>query len=197
MTDTVQANPASPSKKTPKNERRIIRWENVKGPRAIAAIVIGTALGAGLVPFAPGTAGTLMAMPLAYVSSDWQWGWRVLLWTFLTVIGTWAAKVFDETMRTSDNQNIVIDEVIGLGITAWTAGQNPSTLIASFVLFRFFDILKPWPVRLIDRWSKQKAAERTPTASWYGGFGVIADDIAAGFQGLICILLLQHFGILP
>lgn len=179
------------------NNRRVIRWENVQGPRAIAAVAIGTALGAGLVPFAPGTAGTLVAMPLAYFSNTWPCAIRVLLWLGLTVIGTWAAKVFDETMHTSDNQNIVIDEVVGLGITAWTAGQNPSTLIAAFVLFRFFDILKPWPVRLIDSWSKKKASAGTPRSQWYGGFGVMADDIAAGFQGLICILILQALHILP
>jgi phosphatidylglycerophosphatase A len=180
-----------------RNDRRVIRWENVRGPRAVLALILGTALGAGLVPFAPGTAGTLMAMPLAYFTVNWHWAARVALWLGLTVAGTWAAKVFDETMHTSDNQNIVIDEVVGLGITAWTAGQNPSTLIAAFVLFRFFDIVKPWPVRLIDRWSKRKASEGTPRAHWYGGFGVMADDIAAGFQGLACVLILQALGVLP
>jgi phosphatidylglycerophosphatase A len=181
----------------PKNPRRIIRWENVQGPRAISAVAIGTALGAGLVPFAPGTAGSLAALPLAYFSNEWHWLARVILWLTLLVAGTWAAKVFDETMQTSDNQNVVMDEVVGLGITAWTAGQNPAALVTAFVLFRFFDIVKPWPVRLIDQWSKNKASEGTPAAQWYGGFGVMADDVAAGFQGLLCMLLLQYFHVLP
>jgi phosphatidylglycerophosphatase A len=181
----------------PSHERRVIRWENVQGLRAISAVAIGTALGAGLVPFAPGTAGTLVALPLAYFTAEWPWPIRVLMWLALTAIGTWAAKVFDETMRTSDNQNIVIDEVVGLGITAWTSGFSALTLVAAFVLFRFFDILKPWPVRLIDSWSKKKASGGTPLSRWYGGFGVMADDVAAGFQGLLCILILQALKVLP
>jgi phosphatidylglycerophosphatase A len=179
-----------------KNPRRIIRWEKMRGPRPILALVVGTAMGAGLVPFAPGTAGALAGLPIAYFTNDWHWLSKLALWTAFTIAGTWAAKVFDETMGTSDNQNIVMDEVIGLGITAWTAGQDPATLITAFVLFRFFDILKPWPVRLIDDWSKKKAKVGDNRAQWYGGFGVMADDIAAGIQGLICILLLQYFHVL-
>ena len=180
-----------------KNSRRIILWEKVRGPRVISALAIGTAFGAGLVPVAPGTAGTLVAVPLAYYSFDWPLPLRILLWTTLTVAGTWAAKVFDETMGTSDNQNIVMDEVVGLGITAWTAGHNLPSLAAAFLLFRFFDVLKPPPVRNIDTWSKKKASEGTPLSQWYGGFGVIADDIVAGFQGLLCMLVLQWTHILP
>ena len=100
-------------------------------------------------------------------------------------------------MGTGDNQNIVIDEVIGLGITAWTSGHEWKTLLAAFFAFRFFDVLKPFPVRLVDRWSKKKAEEKgSALAPWWGGFGVIADDILAGFQGLVVILIFQHFDLL-
>jgi phosphatidylglycerophosphatase A len=177
--------------------RNLIRWNRVRGPRATAAFIIATAFGAGLTPLAPGTMGALFGVPLAYFSSEWDWVLRVLFWVFLSAIGTWAATVFDETMETGDNQRIVIDEVIGLGICAWTAGQNLTTLAAAFVLFRFFDIVKPPPVRQLDRWSKKKAAQTSdPFARWYGGFGVIADDIAAGLQGLAVILILQYFRVL-
>jgi phosphatidylglycerophosphatase A len=93
-------------------------------------------------------------------------------------------------MGTGDNQNIVIDEVIGLGITAWTAGRDLKTLFAAFVLFRFFDVIKPPPVRQVDLWSKRQASP------WAGGFGVIADDIVAGFQALAVILVLQYYQVL-
>src|SRR5262245_53825966 len=135
-------------------DRRFLDWSRVRGPREFLAVITATACGAGLVPFAPGTAGTLAAMPLAWATAFEPVVVRVVLWTSLLIAGTWAAKVFDETMGTGDNQNIVMDEVVGLGITAWTAGQDSRALIAAFVLFRFFDIVKPWPVRLIDRWSK-------------------------------------------
>lgn len=170
--------------------RRKIIWKNVRGFQPIFATLVATALGAGLFPFGPGTMGTLVSVPLAYVSQDWSiWG-RLALWLGLTALGSWAAMVFDRTMKTGDNQNIVIDEVIGLGITAWTAGTDLKTWIAAFVAFRFFDILKPPPVRQIDAWSKKQ------NSPLWGGFGVIADDIVAGFQGLAVILVLQYCGVL-
>ena len=151
---------------------------------------MATALGAGLLPIAPGTMGTLAAMPLAYFLRDSFWGARVIFWVTLTLLGIWSARVFDQTMETQDNQNIVIDEVIGLGITSWTAGSDFKTWIAAFVLFRFFDVLKPFPVRQIDQWSKKRTSR-----SW-DGVGVILDDAVAGFQGLAVILFLQWLRIL-
>ncbi len=171
--------------------RRRIDWKNVRGVKPLLALLIATAMGAGLFPIAPGTVGTLAAMPLAFFTHEWHWGPKSLLWMGLTLVGTWGAKVFDETMSTQDNQNIVIDEVIGLGITSWTAGNDPKTWVAAFLLFRFFDVLKPPPVRQIDQWSKKRSSP------WWGGFGVIADDIVAGFQALAVIVLLQKFSILP
>jgi phosphatidylglycerophosphatase A len=171
--------------------RRLIRWEKVRDTKTRLALGIGTALGAGLLPLAPGTMGTLVGVPIAYFTNSWEWPWRVALWGGLTILGTWAAQVFDQTMGTKDNQNIVIDEVVGFGITAWTAGHDFKTLLAAFVLFRFFDVLKPPPVRQMDGWSKKQAS---PT---WEGFGVMADDMIAGFQGLGLILLLQWLDILP
>ena len=181
-----------------KKNRRVIRWESVKGPRAIGALTVATALGAGLFPFAPGTMGTIAGLPLAIFTTSWHWAARTALWLSVLAIGTWSAKVFDETMGSEDNQNIVIDEVLGLGISSWTAGTEVKTWIAAFVLFRFFDIVKPPPVRQVDGWSKKKAGERRGEISrWYGGFGVMADDVLAGFQALAVIVAAQHFGLLP
>jgi phosphatidylglycerophosphatase A len=166
--------------------RRKIRWKSVCDIRSISAFIIATACGAGLAPGAPGTMGTLIAMPLAYAARNWYFFPRFGLWLGLTALGTWAAKVFDQTMDSHDNQNIVIDEVVGLGITSWTAGDDYRVWIAAFLLFRFFDVLKPPPVRQIDSWSKKQSSPI------WGGFGVMADDIVAGFQGLAVILVLQY-----
>jgi len=166
-----------------------VQWEKVEGPRAVTAFVIATAFGAGLFPFAPGTMGSLAGLPLAYFTAAWPTAARVALWGGLLVAGVWAAKVFDEVTGSSDNQHIVIDEVIGLGISAWSAGRDPKALIAAFVLFRFFDIVKPPPVRQLDRWSKKRGR-------WWGGFGVIADDVAAGLMALAVVVALQRLHIL-
>lgn len=156
------------------------------GLRAISAVTIGTSMGAGLFPIAPGTMGTLIGVPLAWWSSTWSMGARLSLWVGLAALGTWACKEFDEIMQSHDNQNLVIDETLGLGITAWTIGRGSGMLawFAAFALFRFFDILKPPPVRQVDRWSKTGSA-------WLGGFGVMADDIVAGFQALLVMIALQ------
>lgn len=179
-----------------------------KHRKRFIAMLLGTALGAGLVPVAPGTMGTLVSVPLAYYSNDWPIYWRIILWGSLTLIGIWAARVIDETMKSSDNSIIVIDEVVGFGITAWSAGRDFKTLVLAFVLFRFFDILKPFPVRQVDRWSKKQASRQnlenlkqgaslTAWASkWAGGFGVMADDVIAGFQGFFVIWLLKAFHLL-
>ncbi|MCM2279653.1 MAG: phosphatidylglycerophosphatase A [Oligoflexia bacterium] len=173
--------------------RRAFDWSKATGLRQRAAVAIGTACGAGLVPFAPGSAGTLAGLPLAYVSAGWPLGARFAFWALLIAIGTWACKVFDETMGTRDNQNLVIDEVVGVAITGWTAGTDPRAWAAAFLLFRFFDILKPPPVRQVDRWSHGRGKG---TSGWWSGFGVMADDLAAGLLGLLVMLGLQNAGIL-
>ena len=173
------------------SSRRKIIWSKLNDWKSITSFGIATALGAGLFPVAPGTMGTLVAIPLAYWTHSWPVLFQVLFWALLILVGSGSAKVFDEAMGTSDNQNIVIDEVIGLGITAWTAGTAYQSWIAAFVLFRFFDVLKPPPVGQIDQWSKNQSSP------WLRGFGVIADDMMAGFQALAVILLLQFLHFLP
>ncbi len=175
-----------------------IIWSKIKGPRESIAVVVATAFGAGLLPVMPGTWGTLAAIPLAFVTRNLSFEARLFMWVAITAVGTWAARVLDQAFGSSDNQSIVIDEVIGYGITAWTAGAHPVNILAAFALFRAFDILKPPPVRQADRWSKKKAAQTdSALASWWGGFGVLLDDILAGFYGLFVMLLLQKAGLLP
>lgn len=170
--------------------RRKIHWSRIRGPRNIIAFLVATALGTGLTPIAPGTAGTLLAVPLAYASADWDIACRVALWAVILFIGVWGAQAFDSLMETGDNQNIVIDEVLGLGITAWTAGPNVFNLLVAFFIFRIFDIVKLPPIHIVDRWSK------TNPSAWARGVGIMTDDVLAGFQGLLVIMLLQHWGIL-
>jgi phosphatidylglycerophosphatase A len=167
---------------------RKLDWSLVKGPGRVSAVFIATAGGAGLLPKMPGTWGTMVGIPIAYFTRDWPILLRVMLWVGITAIGTWSAQVFDQTMQSTDNQNIVIDEVVGMGITGWTAGNNLWGWLAAFILFRLFDVWKPYPIRLVDVWSKKSAA--------WSGFGVMADDILAGIYGLLCMLLIQLSGYL-
>jgi phosphatidylglycerophosphatase A len=177
-----------------------IRFEKLTTWPARLAVIIATFFGSGLLPAAPGTFGALAAVPLVYLTVDCHWAIKVALWLIVAIAGTWAAKTVDQVMGSEDNQSIVVDEALGYGITAWTASTHWQSLLAAFILFRFFDIVKPFPVRQIDRWSKKKAGEHKPGSqapAWWGGFGVMADDLVAGLQGLVVMLVLQHFGVLP
>ncbi len=157
--------------------------------REIFVFLIATALGAGLAPVAPGTFGTLAAVPLVYFLCEESLLFRLLFWMALTAVGIWAAAEFDLKMKSNDDSRIVVDEVIGFGLAAWTVGQDWRTWILAFFLFRFFDVLKPPPIRQLDRWSKKQ------TAPLRRGFGVIVDDIVAGLMSLSLILLLQWLSI--
>lgn len=135
-------------------------------------------MGAGLVPKAPGHCGTLTAVPLAY----WLMGQGklalVLGTLVVTAVGTWAAGRYCEWTGKEDNQQIVIDEVAGYLVTLFLVERTPLNLFLAFLLFRLFDIWKPWPVRLIDR-------------RVHGGFGVMADDLAAGVYAALVLWGLQ------
>ncbi len=124
----------------------------------------------------PGTMGTLVAVPLAYVVMGFG---PLALWAttlVVTLVGTWAAGRFCRLTKTHDNQRIVVDEVAGYLLTLALVPRTPANLILAFVLFRLLDIAKPWPIRVVDRRVK-------------GGFGVMADDLLAGLIGAVVLRL--------
>ena len=148
------------------------------------AKVVATALGAGYSPIAPGTCGTIMAIPLAWVLAP------LLVWQFLivtaaiTALGIWAAHRADIAWGTHDSGRIVIDEVAGYLVTvAFVPRTSVAALGIGFVLFRALDIIKPPPVRWLD--------QNLP-----GGWGVVLDDVAAGVMGAAIMVGLQHWGVL-
>lgn len=175
-----------------KGDQRKINWEKVKGWEPWTALLTGTFFGSGLLPKAPGTWGTLAAMPLAWFLAPESLALKLFVWSLLLAAGTWSGKKFHDLFGVADNQNIVIDEVVGLGITSLFIARGDWKLwVAAFFFFRLFDIIKPPPVRAVDRWSKGKPGEKLNP--WISGFGVMADDVVAGLQGLIVILLLARF----
>ncbi|MFH1435449.1 MAG: phosphatidylglycerophosphatase A [Pseudomonadota bacterium] len=135
----------------------------------------------GLAPAAPGTAGAIVGLCLAVAA--WQGGFAVyfLATTFVVFAGTWAAEVYEKTSRTHDDRRIVIDEVAGmmLSLAGWE-NATVAIVIAAFVLFRFFDIVKPYPISWIDK-------------RVGGGVGVMADDLAAGAFTVIALEILRPF----
>jgi len=140
------------------------------------AALLATWGGVGLLPKAPGTWGSLAALPFAWLLLQFG-GWQALaLATLLVaVVGTWAADRYERAQGGKDPGAIVVDEVAGQWLALVPASLDPVTFALGFVLFRAFDILKPWPVGLIDR-------------RVGGGLGVMLDDLVAGLYVLALLL---------
>lgn len=138
--------------------------------RTRIAYILGTWFGCGYVPYAPGTAGTLGAIPL-YLLLRPHGIYAVLgAALVLTVVGIWAADIVAKDSGLKDPQLVVIDEVAGVLCTLAVAPPTWAGLIVGVVLFRVFDQWKPWPARAAER--------KLP-----GGYGIVLDDIAAGAWG--------------
>jgi phosphatidylglycerophosphatase A len=131
-------------------------------------IILFIAQGAysGRVPFAPGTAGTIVGVLLAVLLRDTVYCWYALATAVVTGIGTWAAGEADAILGTKDSPTIVIDEIAGFLVAMFLVPFTWWAVAAGFVLFRLIDILKPWPL---------KRLQDIP-----GGMGVMLDDLGAG-----------------
>jgi phosphatidylglycerophosphatase A len=144
-------------------------------PLSHPAALLATWFGSGLLPWAPGTWGSLAALPFG-AGLAWAGGpWALLAGAVAVfVIGLWASERYATASGRADPGAVVIDEVAGQWLALIPCGLDPLLFAASFVAFRFFDIAKVWPANWLDRNLK-------------GSFGIMADDIAAGFYaGLLC-----------
>jgi len=153
-----------------------------RGVSGTLGVLVGTFLGAGFFPVAPGTAGTLGGIPLAWLSGM-AWPWLGLVLALLLFFpGWWAAGVCERRFGRKDPPAVVIDEVVGLLVALAGIAPGWLELLLGFTLFRLFDILKPWPVRLVDR--------KVP-----GGLGIMLDDVIAGLfaRAALEVILLIFF----
>jgi len=136
--------------------------------------------GAGLSPVAPGTFGTLVALPLAALLRAYADDAAYLAAVAAAFVGgIWAAGRTGRDLGVGDHGAIVWDEVVAFLLVLFFVGSDPMREAFAFLLFRLFDIVKPPPARFIDR-------------EWHGGFGVMADDIVAAFYALIVLALWQR-----
>ena len=140
------------------------------------AWILGTWFGCGLSPIAPGTVGTLGALPLYWLVRGFGPG-AVLLASFLvTVVGVWASNVIVRATGVKDPQRIVIDEAAGVLLALAAAPLTLRGVIAAVALFRVFDMTKPFPAR---------RAEALPD-----GWGVVVDDLVAGLWAAVLVRVL-------
>lgn len=147
--------------------------------------LIATCFGVGKIPMAPGTWGSLFALPFGWALLTYS-SWHVMaaLIVVLTWLGAWAVARHTEQSGKHDAGEVVIDELVGQWISlfplyfmSFTAEKLPSIALC-FLLFRLFDIVKPWPIGLLDQNIKS-------------GWGVMIDDIAAGIMAAISLIIVD------
>lgn len=145
--------------------------------RIARAVILFIAQGAwsGKAPVAPGTAGTLVGVLLYRGIQDLPWPSYAVLCVLLCALGVWAAGRAEQLLGCTDCPSIVIDEIAGYLVSLFLIPVDLYTIIAAFLLFRFFDIVKPWP---LDDLQKIK-----------GGLGVMLDDIGAGVYTNVALQL--------
>lgn len=131
---------------------------------------------------AKGTVGSLGSLVIWIPSCYFAWPWwlKLSLLVVLFFVGTWAAGYGIKHYRRADPPEVVIDEVVGQGIPFLVIAPNIFEIIAAFLLFRFFDILKPWPIHAIERQFQDK-------------WGIMIDDVIAGFFALFLIVLFKNY----
>ncbi len=137
--------------------------------------LIATVFFAGYIPFGPGTFGTLAGLLFIWLAKP-SVSYQIIALAASLIIGIWASGVAEKAFGEKDCKRIVVDEFAGYLCSIIFLPLTPAYMIAAFFLFRFFDILKPPPIRMLERIS--------------GGAGIMLDDVAAG---IITNLILQIF----
>jgi len=142
-----------------------------------APALLSTWFGTGLLPKAPGTWGSLAALPVAWVLAARVGSWAVIAAGLLVfLLGLWAVTRYLAHAREKDPGPVVIDEVAAQLLAVAPAGLDPVAFGLGFVFFRIFDILKPWPLKRLET--------MRPDA-----LGVMADDIGAAFYTSLCLAI--------
>jgi phosphatidylglycerophosphatase A len=145
-----------------------------------AALVLSTWFGAGLLPLGPGTFGTLASFPLAIGLIYLDPFYRLLGLAVLVAGATWSSGRHERLTKTKDPREVVVDEVAGFLVATIFLPPSWLTFGCGFVLFRFFDILKPFPIRRLEK-------------AFRGGAGVVVDDLAAGLYAFLSLKVLLYF----
>lgn len=149
-------------------------------------LIITTWFGSGFLPWAPGTWGSLLALPFAALLHYQFHETGLLAAAAIAFVVGWIASNsylranLSAKIDDADPKAIVIDEVTGQWLTLAAAPLDPLMFGVGFLFFRFFDIVKPWPASLIDRRLKS-------------GLGIMLDDVVAGIYAGAVLLIIQHF----
>ncbi len=146
-------------------------------------LFLATGFGSGCAPIAPGTAGTLIAIPIFIALSRLPFPLYELTLIAFFFLASWISDRAQQYWGKQDDQRIVIDEMTGFFITMLWVPKTFLFIFLGFVLFRIFDIVKPPPIRTMERFR--------------GGFGVVLDDVLAGIYANIILQIISYFTLSP
>ena len=161
--------------------------DDERPPRTVEAWLIATFFGVGFLPKMPGTWGSgatvlLWALAARYIPAEYQFAVALGVVCLAIIAGIPAASIVCRETELKDPQIVVIDEVAGQMITLLLVPLGWKAFLAGFILFRFFDMLKPFPLRRLEHLPE--------------GSGVVMDDVGAGLYGFLVMQLLLHFRVL-
>ncbi|PHZ59171.1 phosphatidylglycerophosphatase A [Photobacterium leiognathi] len=143
--------------------------------------LLATGFGSGLAKYVPGTMGTLAAIPFYLLLAQLPFGWYLVAVLVAALIGVKICTITSGDMKVHDHGSIVWDEFVGFWITMAIAPTvSWQWVFTGFILFRFFDMVKPWPISWLDKHVK-------------GGFGIMVDDILAGFMAMIALWVVGYW----
>lgn len=143
--------------------------------------LIAFGFGSGLSPIAPGTVGTLAAIPIYWLLLSWlPLGLYLAILVVAFLAGIWICGESSKQLGTHDHSGIVWDEFVGFWITMIAAPAGLGWMLLGFALFRLFDIWKPWPIYIVD-------------AKLHGGLGIMLDDVIAGLYALGVLQVIAWF----
>tara|TARA_R110000782_G_scaffold15189_5_gene44571 strand:+ start:4740 stop:5228 length:489 start_codon:yes stop_codon:yes gene_type:complete len=135
--------------------------------------------GSGLAPKMPGTMGTLIGVVLFILLPSLDWKLYLGIVTIAFIMGVFLCDYTAKALNVHDHPGIVWDEIVGYFITMLMVPKSWLWILVGFVLFRLFDILKPWPISIADK-------------KVHGGFGIMLDDVIAGIFALIIIQIILY-----
>ena len=138
------------------------------------SLLIAFGFGSGLARWMPGTFGTLVGVPIAYLLCGKSVATWLVVVAVLFAVGVVACDRACRHLKTHDHRGVVWDEIVGYVVTMAFVPCVWYLFVLGFFAFRFFDIIKPWPISLIDR-------------KVHGGFGVMIDDVVAGLFALLVV----------
>ena len=141
---------------------------------------VASGAGSGYFPFAPGTAGTLVGIPVYLIISRLSWTLYLISILILTSLACYISQEAEKIFNEKDSPHIVIDEIVGFQWTMFLISPTVIHVLLGFAFFRFFDIIKIFPAGYVQN--------RLP-----GGYGIVADDVISGIYSNIALLLLIRF----